>query len=411
MKNLLLLLFLIVPILASAQNWVVIDSTITGSSIIGLRKVKVDRYGNVWSLNSSNLFKFDGINWTSYNSSNSPIVPNSLMNFIIDKNDNKWIASWSGLYKYDNANWTFYNTSNSCLPTNHIYACDIDSLNNAWLATDSGIVKFDGNTNCITYTNTGGMDILVDSRNWVWAGVNSGTGLCLYDGISWLCDPMGYYMSSFSDFLSPNDLFLDSAGNVWGSILWAYLGYSRGIFKHDGTNFSVPFYDSIPECGPICVNSSFVATTFHGHTLMYHNISWNAYNNSNSPLPSQEIIQDLAGDQCNNLWIAGAFALYEFNPNGINNCFTNLEENKSNNLLNYFPNPAQSNSTITIIYPSSSSQKEIIINDINGREIARYALPQWSSTQTVKLPQMAAGIYIARLTGEKEDANVKFVVE
>jgi hypothetical protein len=76
-----------------------------------------------------------------------------------------------------------------------------------------------------------------------------------------------------------------------------------------------------------------------------------------------------------------------------------------------YPNPAHSNSQITFTYPSSAEKKEIIIHSIHGKELVRYALPQWSSTQTVKLPQMAAGVYVARLVGEETSANVKFVVE
>jgi hypothetical protein len=79
--------------------------------------------------------------------------------------------------------------------------------------------------------------------------------------------------------------------------------------------------------------------------------------------------------------------------------------------LSIYPNPTHSNSPITFTYPSTSAKKEIIIYSIHGKEIARYALPQWSSTQTVKLPQMAGGVYVARMVGEGVNANVKFVVE
>jgi photosystem II stability/assembly factor-like uncharacterized protein len=87
---------------------------------------------------------------------------------------------------------------------------------------------------------------------------------------------------------------------------------------------------------------------------------------------------------------------------------SNVQYNKPSFAV--YPNPSTSNSTITITYPSTSSQKEIIINDINGKEITRYALPQWSSTQTIKLPQMARGIYAVRLVGENV-AVQKLVVE
>jgi hypothetical protein len=79
--------------------------------------------------------------------------------------------------------------------------------------------------------------------------------------------------------------------------------------------------------------------------------------------------------------------------------------------LSIYPNPTFSNSQLTFDYPSTSAKKEIIIHSIHGKEIARYVLPQWSTTQTVKLPEMAAGVYLARLVEENASAMVKFVVE
>jgi hypothetical protein len=79
--------------------------------------------------------------------------------------------------------------------------------------------------------------------------------------------------------------------------------------------------------------------------------------------------------------------------------------------LSNYPSPTHSNSPLTFTYPSTSAKKEIIIYSIHGKEIARYALPPWSTSQTVRLPQMATGVYVARMVGESESAMVKFVVE
>jgi hypothetical protein len=78
--------------------------------------------------------------------------------------------------------------------------------------------------------------------------------------------------------------------------------------------------------------------------------------------------------------------------------------------LSVYPNPVHPISLITFTYPSTSVKKEIIIYSIHEKEIARYNLPQWSSTQTVKLPEMAAGVYVARMAGEGASAMVKFVI-
>jgi hypothetical protein len=95
---------------------------------------------------------------------------------------------------------------------------------------------------------------------------------------------------------------------------------------------------------------------------------------------------------------------------GSNICTVGINELPQNAGLSIYPNPV-SNSQITFSYPSTGGEREIIINDINEKETARYALPPNSSTQKVKLPQMAKGIYVARLVGENISANTKFVVE
>jgi hypothetical protein len=81
--------------------------------------------------------------------------------------------------------------------------------------------------------------------------------------------------------------------------------------------------------------------------------------------------------------------------------------------ISIFPNLTHSNSLLTFTYPSTSAKKEIIIYSIYGKEIARYALPQWSSMQTVNLPEMAGGVYVAKMVsdGGEPVGNVKFVIE
>jgi hypothetical protein len=85
------------------------------------------------------------------------------------------------------------------------------------------------------------------------------------------------------------------------------------------------------------------------------------------------------------------------------------EENKL--MIGMYPNPTSSNSEITFTYPSPGSATEIVINNIDGKEVGRYTLPLWSSVHKVKLPEMSRGVYVARLLGERVAANVKFVVE
>jgi len=83
--------------------------------------------------------KFDGVNWTVYNTSNSGLPSDDVTVVAIDKQGNKWIGTWwGGLAKFDGVNWTVYNTSNSGLPGDYVLAIAIDSAGNRWIGTYEG---------------------------------------------------------------------------------------------------------------------------------------------------------------------------------------------------------------------------------------------------------------------------------
>jgi ligand-binding sensor domain-containing protein len=74
-------------------------------------------------------------------------LPNNYVYAIaIDGEGNKWIGTYGGgLAKFDGVNWTVYNTSNSGLPSVFVRAIAIDGQGNKWIGTDlGGLAKFDG---------------------------------------------------------------------------------------------------------------------------------------------------------------------------------------------------------------------------------------------------------------------------
>jgi hypothetical protein len=89
---------------------------------------------------------------------------------------------------------------------------------------------------------------------------------------------------------------------------------------------------------------------------------------------------------------------------------TYIDKNKTP-LFSMFPTIIPSHSDITLNYPISQEESRVIIYDMNGHELESYSLPPRNNTQTVKLPQMAGGVYVARMVGEGVSGMVKFVVE
>ncbi len=91
-----------------------------------------------WDMDGG-LAKFDGVNWTVYNTSNSGLPDNGVRAIAIDGQGNKWIGTYGGgLAKFDGVNWTVYKTSNSGLPNNDVWAITIDGQGNKWIGTGGG---------------------------------------------------------------------------------------------------------------------------------------------------------------------------------------------------------------------------------------------------------------------------------
>lgn len=102
--------------------------------------VDFDTYNNKWvGVYDGGIGKFDGINWTIYNTSNSPLPENKIWSIAVDQNNVVWIGTETqGLVKFDGVNWTINNTSNSVITSNRIDAITVDNLNNVWIAPNYG---------------------------------------------------------------------------------------------------------------------------------------------------------------------------------------------------------------------------------------------------------------------------------
>jgi ligand-binding sensor domain-containing protein len=124
------------------------------------RCVAVDAGGHKWVGTTDGLAETDGLEWTVYRSENSPLPSNDVGVVVIDGDGNKWIGGGmpshtstkgpKGLVKFDGTEWTVYNTDNSGLPSNRVLCLAVDEVGNKWIGTDEGLVKFNG-TDWIVY--------------------------------------------------------------------------------------------------------------------------------------------------------------------------------------------------------------------------------------------------------------------
>jgi hypothetical protein len=150
--------------------------------------IKVDAQSNKWICSNRGLVKFDGSNFTEYNSTNSNIPSNRVWDVAFDASNNVWVATSAGLAKFDGTTWTTFNVINSGIPNDTINTVFVNGTD-IWAGTKQGLAKFDGSNWIVYNTSNSGLlnnfisAINVDSNGDVWAGTN--VGLSVKSGSTW----------------------------------------------------------------------------------------------------------------------------------------------------------------------------------------------------------------------------------
>lgn len=202
--------------------------------------------GNIWFTTSdSGAYMYDGTTWHHYIKKSVFDGANSLA---IDSNGNKWFATDNGLIKFEGSNWTVFNSANSGLKFNVVNDLAIDKSGNIWLATGSSnelgdtvtgrIAKFDGTnwTYYKTFNDGQGLNfvytIAIDLNGKIWAGTF--LGLTVFDGSKWTNYADSHTSSTNLQVLS---IDFDSHGNKW-------FGTMCGILEFQDNPVSLIYYFS-----------------------------------------------------------------------------------------------------------------------------------------------------------------------
>ncbi|HEX5002162.1 MAG TPA: two-component regulator propeller domain-containing protein [Bacteroidia bacterium] len=394
-RYVIILLLMLISMVSNAQtNWTVYDTTNSALPHNTVYKVVEDNLGNIWASTQNGLAKFDGNNWTIYDSvpgSNYALknlfamvydhvndwlyvdMPGVLIRFdgtnwntwthggysnedLIDSQGRVWMALYNlGVGVFDGNTFAYYDTSNSAIPDPKIIDIEQDLSGNIWAISLPGLARFDGNSWTVFDTTNSplpsssifGMGI--DHNNLLWvhgSGLQSGTFLYSFDGNAWTA-----YDTTICQLISAYSFIeADASNNIWIGT------YGAGL-------------------------------------QMINNISCATFTDQNSPLPTN-YFHDIYITANQTLWIATQI-------NGLIKVDlpVGLEEAQSDPGFKVYPNPVI-NKIIIDKFPGGYLK----IVDIMGAEIYSSVFPTSESIE-IYVNDFTAGVYFLQYTGR----NTKFV--
>ncbi len=132
-------------------NWTFFDST--NSPLREFYPVNCIA-NTIWVGGHNSLTKFDGVLWQEFNHSNSLFPTSGVRILESDHSGNLWFIGFSSnvLWKFDGVNFTSYSIPIELPNVNSEYFCiKPDNQNNIWLGGNGKLVKFDG-TNWTNYS-------------------------------------------------------------------------------------------------------------------------------------------------------------------------------------------------------------------------------------------------------------------
>ncbi len=153
------------------------------SAINKVNALAVDANNNVWIGHNFGLTKYNGTSFTTYNTSNSGIVSDTVISLACG-NGNVYAGTYKGLSIYNGANFANYNTGNG-MNNNTVNCITVENANTIWLGNPSGIDKFNGSGFTFNYVVAGNTAdvvniIYIDAQNNKWIGTNA-NGAIKYD--------------------------------------------------------------------------------------------------------------------------------------------------------------------------------------------------------------------------------------
>lgn len=410
--KLFFIMFLLVGLSASAQQWTVYNQLNSPLPQNTVRAIAVDDDNNKWVGTDNGLAFFDGINWVLYTDTNSGLPANIVRCIEIDPQGNKWIGTTNGLAKFDGANWDVFQPDNSDIPDNLIKSIDFDSQGDVWVGTTTGIGRYDGvnwyvyssndsshNSQILTSENIPAIDI--SDNDVVAVGTING-------GLIYLTDSTFTLFDSWTTGLPDNTILCithDNQGTRWmgtpgAGILAHYGEHTSNIWSAynvwNSSNPSNSINDIITDG-----NNGVIAGSQDAGVIMYLGGSnWVSFNSVNSSLPDN-FIYSLALDKEGILW-AGTYnkglASFDYGT------WVGVDAAETQSDFNVYPNPSSGQFWVTW---DGADEVDISVYDMYGREVYReISVTGKSRIDLSHLPQGIYSVVLELVSGTRNSKRV-----
>lgn len=247
------------------------------------------------------LIRFDGKNWSVFNTTNSSLSSNMVKCLFVDKTNRLWIGLDGGLFTFNGKTFVDYSSQ---LKNKFVTSIVEDKNGAIWIGSFGGLLKFDGNSWQSFSRNNSGLhndliySLTVDKQNRIWASTN-GDGIAVYNGTLW----QKWDMANMGIGTRIGDVILsvicDQNGMIWAAHMREELQVGTiksegGLSRFDGTKWTII---SVPQI-------------------------------------STQYIISLNADRNNNKWVATKFGLGRFNNLNAASIFTKVNAKLQTSYIN-----------------------------------------------------------------------------
>jgi ligand-binding sensor domain-containing protein/signal transduction histidine kinase len=258
--------------------------------------------GYIWLANEFGLHRFDGVNFTWYNTGNQPIIRNSDCGVLFVRKDSTLLAGFSDgmIITIRDSRWGVLDSAKVFL--NHsITSMAEDQEGVLWIGiAGKGIMKYTRNAHTLITSGDGLADdniniLLKGNNNDIWAGTDNGLTLISKD------KPTTFGPKEGLSHPNVNALFMDAGGTLWIGSADGCLFYMRDE-KISAAN-QIPSYIKSSIKQILGFGNDYLVIATEGQGIIFYNKSVGKFSSlDNSDGLSSDLIICLFTDREGSLW-------------------------------------------------------------------------------------------------------------